>query len=361
MKKSILLCALIAILSGCVSQHLGAPAVSLEAAIRAAARQMDSRLSANTKVAIVSVGSSSARLSEYIINQLEAVLVNSGKLVVVDRANLDKIREEQGFQLSGYVSDESAKAIGQHLGAGAIVTGSFTDLGDVCHLTLKAINMETAAVVVSYPSDIIKSTRIENMLASGGGGTDRRSTPDGSGSDKIPAGSVYKIGDKGPAGGIIFYDKGNNSGGWRYLEAAPASTERELVSYGDTRPGAWAGAWHSSYFDDTQSDQRPGEGKQTTRKMMEVIAKYGGGINTAPWYCDGLVLNGFDDWYLPAIDELLLMYANLHSNNLGDFKSRKYWSSNGRNVRRGVDFSSGEIFDERGSGSKQYVRACRQF
>ena len=32
----------------------------------------------------------------------------------------------------------------------------------------------------------------------------------------------YKVGDEGPAGGIIFYDKGEYSDGWRYLEAAPA-------------------------------------------------------------------------------------------------------------------------------------------
>jgi len=25
------------------------------------------------------------------------------------------------------------------------------------------------------------------------------------------------IGDRGPAGGFIFFDKGNNSGGWRYM------------------------------------------------------------------------------------------------------------------------------------------------
>ena len=30
---------------------------------------------------------------------------------------------------------------------------------------------------------------------------------------------MYKIRDRGPAGGYVFYDKGNASDGWQYLEA----------------------------------------------------------------------------------------------------------------------------------------------
>jgi hypothetical protein len=36
---------------------------------------------------------------------------------------------------------------------------------------------------------------------------------------------TYSLRDIGPAGGYIFYDKGSYSDGWRYLEAAPVSTE----------------------------------------------------------------------------------------------------------------------------------------
>lgn len=33
---------------------------------------------------------------------------------------------------------------------------------------------------------------------------------------------VYQIGETGPAGGTIFYDKGSYSNGWRYMEVAPS-------------------------------------------------------------------------------------------------------------------------------------------
>ncbi|MDR1248654.1 MAG: penicillin-binding protein activator LpoB [Treponema sp.] len=174
--------------------------MDLDAAIRGAAAQMGENLPGGMKVALVSVASSSAQLSEYVISGLEAALVNGKKLVVIDRANSDKVREEQGFQLSGEVDDDSAKSIGKLLGAGAIVTGAFADLGNVCSLTLNTINLETAMVAVSYPADIVRSTRIAIMLVSGGGA--------GTGIQTVPKGTV-------------FYDKDRTSSGWRYRRQTP--------------------------------------------------------------------------------------------------------------------------------------------
>jgi hypothetical protein len=165
------------LITACASSSGSSPAkpagssggMDLDAAIKEAAGRMERNIPEGTKIALVSVASSSAQFSEYVINRLEAALVDGGKLVVVDRANLDKVREEQGFQMSGEVDDDSAKSIGRLLGAGAIATGSFTSIGDMYTLALKAINLETATVAVSYPADIARSTRIEALLASGGG------------------------------------------------------------------------------------------------------------------------------------------------------------------------------------------------
>lgn len=51
------------------------------------------------------------------------------------------------------------------------------------------------------------------------------SSTNGSIEDGVCAGHYvkdYAIGDTGPAGGIVFYDKGSASDGWRYIEAAPS-------------------------------------------------------------------------------------------------------------------------------------------
>jgi hypothetical protein len=256
---------LIMVLMGCVSggaAKASSPGMDLDAAIREAAAMMGENLPGETKIALVSVASSSARLSEYVISRLEAALVNGKKLVVVDRANLGKVREEQGFQASEDVDDDSAKSIGKLLGAGAIVTGAFADLGDVYSLTLKAINIETATVAVSYPGDIAKSIRIETLLASGGG------AKSGTGSAQEGGGvsPVYKISDTGPAGGIVFYDKFSNAGGWRYLEAAPVETEQKL-------------GWGDFHLSDATTDV--GAGKKNT----QIIVNEGKNLVTAARFC----------------------------------------------------------------------------
>jgi hypothetical protein len=253
------------------------------------------------------------------------------------------------------------------LGAGAIVTGSLSDLGDVYSLTLKAINIETATVAVSYLADLAKTQRVETLLASGGGAGSGRTTP----SQTAQAGAVmqtpsipplYKVGDIGPAGGLIFYDKGNNSGGWRYMEAAPEDTEFVATW---APPGPSRSISYSRDDDDTI-----GKGLSNTRAIVAYFAGSGGGFNSAAWDCNDLVVNGFDDWFLPSQAELGYMYGNLHRKGLGGFTSSYYWCSsqvfnaNGGLAIACVNFADGaQNWASYGylTTEKYRVRAIRQF
>jgi hypothetical protein len=197
-----------------VETNGNSPGMDLDAAIKEAAVQMEAKIPPKTMVALVSVASPSTAFSTQVLTRLESAIVGGGSLGVVERANLDKVREDPGFQLSGEVDDESAKSIGKLLGAGAIVTGSLADLGDVYSLTLKAINIETATVAVSYLADLAKSARVETLLASGGGaagtsGATRARTVQTGGikapvQPATPPVPTYKIGDTGPAGVLCF-------------------------------------------------------------------------------------------------------------------------------------------------------------
>ncbi|MDR1903819.1 MAG: hypothetical protein LBQ88_16245 [Treponema sp.] len=372
------------IMSGCGSSapaqtanqvSSGSAGMDLDAVIREAVGQMEARLPARTTLALVSVASPSAAFSEQVITRLESAIVGNRKLGVVDRANLDKIRSEQGFQLSGEVDDDSAKAIGKLLGAGAIVTGSLTDLGDVYSLTLKAINIETAMVVVSYLADLAKTTRIETLLASGGGaGSGRTATAQpvqagnrSSGTTaQAPAAPAtpavpepvydveYKVGGKGPAGGWIFYDKGRATNGWRYLEAAPSETEFTAAwgTRGETVGGTSTGI---------------GAGKRNTEMLLKYLNEKGeiGGLAQV---CSDLFIGGFDGWFLPSKDELDLIYKNLKVKRIGGFADSRYWSSSEVNERcawlQMFDYNGQQEYDFLGSFNKNQshsVRAVRQF
>jgi hypothetical protein len=74
---------------------------------------------------------------------LEINLINDG-YIIIDRAQLDKIRQEQNFQLSGEVDDATAVSIGKFAGADIIITGK---LEGNARLSLRALNTQTAQVI----------------------------------------------------------------------------------------------------------------------------------------------------------------------------------------------------------------------
>ena len=144
--------------------------------------------------------------------------------------------------------------------------------------------------------------------------------------------SVYLF-MKGPGGGYVFYDKSFVSDGWRYLEAAPASSE--FVA-------EW-GAYRGSYIEDDSfvgidvlgTQTGIGFGKANTQIINAKLSELGE-TGRASQLCSALNIGGKTDWFLPSKDELDLMYVNLHKASKGDFgKGTKsegrmnwfYWSS----------------------------------
>ena len=152
---------------------------------------------------------------------------------------------------------------------------------------------------------------------------------------------------KGPAGGVVFYDKGSVSDGWRFLEAAPSNTEFEAK-------------WSSSYHDIPGIRTVIGTGKQNTQKIVsDLNSKELTG--TAAQLCINLNINGYSDWFLPSKDELNEMYKM--RSLIGGFQNSAYWSSSQYGINLGAWY---QIF---GSGSQGtysrdktlMVRAIRAF
>ncbi|MEX2456867.1 MAG: DUF1566 domain-containing protein [Balneolaceae bacterium] len=118
----------------------------------------------------------------------------------------------------------------------------------------------------------------------------------------------YQIGERGPAGGTIFHDKGSYSNGWRYLEVAPSHQ-------GDTKWGC------NGLSISTGTDV--GSGKSNTQQIVSNCDDY----STAAEITENLRLGGNTDWYLPSREELNLIYRNLHAKREGPMMDTRYWSS----------------------------------
>ena len=361
--KFLTILAVLGILCACASGGNKSNTVNLDTAIKQSSKDINDSLSAGTKVALLNFSSESDVFSDYVLEEMSIALVKSKKLVVVDRKEIELIRKEMKFQMSGEVSDESAQKIGAMLGAQSIVSGSLVNMGETYRFRTKAINVNSAAIETSSSINVGNDSQIKYLLSQG----KKTSTPQTAvaqgGVQAIPVQAqpstpvvpaaptvqTYKIGDTGPAGGLIFYDKGNNNGGWRYLEAAPVEAEFQAV---------WS--VHATKVEGTQ--ELIGSGKRNTELIVEKFKQTAGEWDTAAQKADDLVLNGFDDWFLPSKAELDQMYGNLKRKNLGNFKNNWYWSSTEpNNVSANLqDFENGNMSSEVKYYNKRYVRPIRQ-
>jgi hypothetical protein len=158
----------------------------------------------------------------------------------------------------------------------------------------------------------------------------------------------YKIGDTGPAGGIVFHDKRVVTNGWRYMEAAPY--DLGPVQWGPLSSGAlYSGA---------------GIGKANTQRIVSALKEREDEF--AALLCTELDINGYADWFLPSIDELDLMYKNLKEKGLGGFGSGYYWSSSMwfdgySSAPYYRHFSNGQYGRQFSKDTPYLVRPVRQF
>ena len=117
--------------------------LSLTDAIEQSAENICADLPEGSRVVIAAWDSSSVGLSDYIVEELTGALFEQG-MEVADRQNLEYVYRELNLQMSGDVSDESAKSVGKFLGADLVITGQLTELGGPYRYRANAIHVETA-------------------------------------------------------------------------------------------------------------------------------------------------------------------------------------------------------------------------
>jgi TolB-like protein len=192
------------------------------------------------------------------VTEMFSIQLSAAKVArVVTRAALDKVMQEHKFQMSDWSDDSRTATLGKALNANWVVRGVLQKLDGSFIATVSILDVKTLEVMgggrirmtkIGEAFDLMKDLVDQTTYTITGGS--------GQTSVAVNAAKTYKIGDKGPGGGVVFY-----AADGVYMECSP-----EL-------------GWHN------QAD------------AMQVARNYRGG--------------GFNNWRLPTKDDLNLIYQSL--------------------------------------------------
>ncbi len=189
---------------------------------------------------------------------------------------------------------------------------------------------------------------------------------------------TYKVGERGPSGGIVFYDAGclrtsryrDQFGNtvsylWRYLEAAPQDIG--YCSFGYYRPNG------NAEYVGTGIDV--GSGRENTSNLVNAYndrtayttlegserGEYAARVCSDWEYTNGETGVTYSDWFLPSYEEFHFLNENRDAVGLNsDF----YWTSSEEDYDYAYYFClrSGEEYDDRGEREYDFcVRPIRAF
>ncbi len=159
----------------------------------------------------------------------------------------------------------------------------------------------------------------------------------------------FNIGQTGPGGGVVFYDKGSRTNGWQYLEASRVDQ-------------ATSAKWGCFGLEILGTQRIVGAGLENQNIVIEKCAV----SVTSPEYekafavCADYSVGIYDDWFLPSRDELNEMYVK--KSIIGGFQNTAYWSSTETRDEDAwlQEFGTGDQYDDFKNEGKR-VRAIRRF
>ncbi|MCL2762884.1 MAG: CsgG/HfaB family protein [Treponema sp.] len=158
MKKILLYSLIISMLFiGCVSSPSNKNESSefmTEELIKNIFNYLNTRLKSGSRISLVNISENNIDYTDFILERLSSHMLNSNEYVIVARKELNPIKMEQQFQLSGDVSDETMASLGKILGAEYIVSCSVISGRNSNYLLISSVNVETSVIQAKQNFDI---------------------------------------------------------------------------------------------------------------------------------------------------------------------------------------------------------------
>lgn len=272
---------------------------------------------------------------DIVTESFESEYARTGNAVVVNRGTLKKIQTEQEFQNSDWSNNDKTAKLGEALNAQQIVSGQLRFYNEQLFVIVQLQDIKTLAVLASVNTRVKDVMELLDKIPQ----ISERITAqiNGEVTDAFIWEKKWKVGEKGPGGGLVFY---YSEAGFPVYESDNASPvichylECSPVELGSIK---WCPCGNGKWCNVNTMDG-VGAGKLNTKHILNSThynARFLTPSNCAAYACahyfTGTTKEG--EWYLPSRLELKLIYENLRKSgkivsNAWHWSSSQYNSSN---------------------------------
>lgn len=101
-----------------------------------------------------------SKLGRYIADKLTPYFTRSEQFQVLERALIDKVIEEQQFQVSAFVDESSTRELGKLVGAETIISGTVSELNDVFYFNAKVVDVTRGKLLTAIDVEVDRTDRL---------------------------------------------------------------------------------------------------------------------------------------------------------------------------------------------------------
>lgn len=94
---------------------------------------------------------------------LRKELVNTNRVAVVEKANMDKILAESAFQQSGCSTSECAVQMGKVLNVKNMILGTLSKLGSVYYVVVSNVDVESGKIIAAYSGQTSSINKLDSV------------------------------------------------------------------------------------------------------------------------------------------------------------------------------------------------------